>query len=278
MAISRLLISAILLGSVHSAIAFNGFGFDVDTYIDEAAKRYQIPREMLRGLVKMENGWTNNISPTGATGVGQFTFRTWNWLATMPEGKAIGMKPISQQTRGTYADPRLNKRVNTLATGLLARLHIQQFAERGIKSSDENLYMAHNIGLDGFHRALQGRANADDIRNMRRNGMKRWMSVNDFLTYQKNRYNSHKQIANAIPSKSLYSNDNKTFTAQNEVKRDIPKKTKSRMDDALTATKLPIQNVISSASQSYIKREQPKLRWIQPSDKQVVWVNPVQKL
>ena len=250
--------------------AFSGFGRDVDTYIDEAAQRYQIPTAMLRGLVKMENGWNNNISPTGATGVGQFTFKTWNWLASTPEGQAIGMKPISHRTRGTYADPRLNKRVNTLATGLLARLHIQEFVARGIKRSDENLYMAHNIGLEGFHRALLGRATHSDIRNMRRNGMKRWMSVKDFLAYQKHRYNTHKQIANAILYPTI-NNKNQVSVARNQ-------KVAPKMDDALTAAKLPTQKTSIPNQKNQAKRVQPTLRWIQPSDKQITWINPVQRL
>lgn len=250
--------------------AFSGFGSDVDAYIDEAARRYQIPTAMLRGLVKMENGWKNNISPTGATGVGQFTFKTWNWLASMPEGQAIGMKPISHRTRGTHADPRLNKRVNTLATGLLTRLHIQKFAERGIKSSDDNLYMAHNIGFEGFHRAILGKATHSDIRNMRRNGMKHWMSVQDFLNYQKNRYNTHKKIANSIYYPTI-NNENKVSIARNQ-------KATSKMNDSLTATKLLSTKTSISDQKNQAQRVQPTLRWIQPSDKQITWINPIQRL
>ncbi len=58
------------------------------------------------------------------------------------------------------------------------------------------LYLAHNIGLEGLHRALLGRANAEDIRNMRRNGMRKGMSVAQFLAYQGQRYRLHKHIAN----------------------------------------------------------------------------------
>ena len=71
-----------------------------------------------------------------------------------------------------------------------------QFFERGIKPSHENLYLAHNIGIDGLHRALQGRATREDILNMKRNGMKKGMSVQGFLVYQSERFNVSKQIAN----------------------------------------------------------------------------------
>ncbi|MDG2961721.1 transglycosylase SLT domain-containing protein [Exercitatus varius] len=177
---------------------FHGFGTEIDGYIQYAARRYRVSETMLRGLIKMEDGWNGNISPTGATGVGQFTVSTWNWLALKPEGQAIGMRPITSRTKGTRLDPRRNKYINTLATGLLVRWHIDQFRERGITISDANLYMAHNIGLDGLHRALQGKSTAEDIRNMRHNGMKRGMSVSAFLSYQKGRYEQHKAEANFL--------------------------------------------------------------------------------
>ncbi|OOF81986.1 hypothetical protein BKG92_07655 [Rodentibacter ratti] len=179
------------LGLATYASAFSGFGAEVDSYIKEASVRYQVSESMLRGLVKIEDGWYGKISPTGATGVGQFTRKTWNWLATTDEGRALGMQPIT-----TRFDPRKNKRLNTLATALLARWHIGQFYERGIKLTDEHLYLAHNIGIEGLHRALQGKATAEDIRNMKRNGMKPGMSVRGFLVYQSQRFNQNKQIAN----------------------------------------------------------------------------------
>lgn len=43
---------------------------------------------------------------------------------------------------------------------------------------------------------MLGRANAEDIRNMRRNGMRKGMSVAQFLAYQGQRYRQHKHIAN----------------------------------------------------------------------------------
>ena len=178
--------------------AFSGFGAEIDGYIKDSAKRYQVSEAMLRGLVKIEDGWYGNISHTGATGIGQFTVGTWNWLANTVEGVKIGMTPITSGNKNTSFDPRRNNKVNTLATALYARWHIEQFALRGIQPTDENLYMAHNIGLDGFYRATLGKSTAEDIKNMRRNGMKKWMSVSDFITYQKDNYTQNKLIANFV--------------------------------------------------------------------------------
>lgn len=204
MAATRLLVACLYCLACSGAISavsaktFTGFGDEIDLYIQEAAERYQISEAMLRGLIKMEDGWTNKIFPTGATGVGQFTVGTWNWLAEQEEGKVLGMTLITPNSRGKWNDPRRNKRLNTLATALLARWHIEQFPARKIPITDENLYMAHNIGLEGLHRALLGRATAEDIRNMKLNGMKKGMSVMAFLVYQKARYNTHKAEANFI--------------------------------------------------------------------------------
>lgn len=244
--------SLLILLPLATQANFRGFGQELDGYIKESAHRYQVSESMLRGLVKFEDGWTGNISPTGATGVGQFTMGTWNFLANTVEGYRIGMRPVTAKNRNTRADPRRNNYVNTLATGLYARWHIEKFAERGIKPTDANLYLAHNIGLDGLHRALLGRSNADDIRNMRRNGMKRGMSVKDFIAYQSQRYTLNKNIANfTSPS---------TTTAQN-----VKVKNTAYVDSMPKASR-PARQVISP---------DVAINWIEPSDTQgIYWVNP----
>ena len=60
---------------------------------------------MLRGLVKIEDGWYGNISHTGATGIGQFTVGTWNWLANTVEGVKIGMTPITSGNKIPHSTP-----------------------------------------------------------------------------------------------------------------------------------------------------------------------------
>ncbi|MDP8189079.1 hypothetical protein QJU87_04265 [Pasteurella skyensis] len=217
---------------------FSGFGKEIDSYIQDSANYYRVSKAMLRGLIKMEDGWYNKVSPTGATGVGQFTMKTWNWLASTERGRAIGMLPVTPHNRGTYHDPRYNKRINTLATALYARWHMERFAELGIKITDENLYMAHNIGLDGLYRAILGRSTKEDIKNMRRNGMKNGMSVHDFIVYQKKRYIQHKYEANfktVIPSYIQ--------TTQSE-------------------------------NMNWVDPKQNTMVWIQPKNNKIIWINP----
>ncbi|QLB13899.1 hypothetical protein A6A11_03715 [Bisgaardia hudsonensis] len=251
----------IAVGMVSNSILakeFTGFGYDVDSYIQTAAKRYQISEAMLRGLVKMEDGWLKKLSPTGATGVGQFTVSTWNWLAGMEEGRALGMTRITMENQGTLADPRRNKRINTLAIGALARWHIMRFKELGIRVTDENLYMAHNIGLEGLHRALLGKSTKEDIRNMRLNGMKGWMTVSDFLSYQKERYNTHKFEANFMQ------------TAQK-----LPSSTKKmKWVEPITTTQTnPKTKLQSLPETAMITNISSQIKWIEPTGI-MVWVEP----
>ncbi|MFH4376896.1 hypothetical protein WAJ76_19460, partial [Acinetobacter baumannii] len=51
--------------SVSKSYGFS-FGKDVDRYIHEAATKYGLDEKVLRGFVKMEDGWTGKMSPTGA--------------------------------------------------------------------------------------------------------------------------------------------------------------------------------------------------------------------
>ena len=112
----------------------------------------------LRGFVKMEAGWNGQMSPTGAIGTGQFTQGTWNDLAKSKEGQNIGMKPITSSNFRTANDPRYDKRVNTLATALLAKQNADRLKSEGVAVTGENLYMLHNIG-PGVIPALKGSNN-----------------------------------------------------------------------------------------------------------------------
>ena len=103
MATPRLLVPIVcLFACITPGLAFNGFGTEIDTYIKESAYRYQVDEAMLRGLVKIEDGWYGNVSHTGATGIGQFTPGTWNWLANTIEGAKIAIEiphPIPDITK-----------------------------------------------------------------------------------------------------------------------------------------------------------------------------------
>lgn len=176
---------------------FKGFGADVDAYIKEASQRYPIlPEDAFRGFVKMEAGWTGAMSPTGAIGTGQFVQRTWDALARTPEGRAIGMTVIGNRFR-TAEDPRFDKRVNTLATGLLASQNAQMLQRAGLPITGENLYMMHNIG-PGIIPVMKGQpASAQTLDAMRKNGMTGNMTAQQFLDFQKGRFRQAYADANS---------------------------------------------------------------------------------
>lgn len=179
---------------------FTGFGADVDAHIAEASQRYGIPEDVLRGFVKMEGGWTGKMSPTGAIGTGQFIKPTWDGLAKTKEGQQIGMTPIGSRFR-TSADPRFDKRTNTLATGLLAKQNADLLRRHGLPVTGENLYMLHNIG-PGVLPALKGSnaVTAETQTAMRHNGLREGMTPTDFVAHQKSRFSQHYAQANAAPS------------------------------------------------------------------------------
>lgn len=198
---------------------FTGFGPDVDGYIREAATRFpNVPLDVLRGFIKMEAGWTGKMSPTGAIGTGQFIAGTWNALIAQG-GASLGMQPITgiygeekdkkghpirphvtPNSKGNFRteqDPRFDKRVNTLATALLASKNADLLRKAGLPVTGANLYMLHNIGPGVIAVMKGGEANAATLLAMRQNGMRSSMSPSDFLEFQKANYERAYQQANS---------------------------------------------------------------------------------
>ncbi len=173
------------------------FGRDVDKYIKEASIKYGIDEKILRGFVKMEAGWTGKMSPTGAIGTGQFIQNTWNGLAKTQDGKDIGMTKIDKSNFRKSNDPRYNKRVNTLATGLLAKQNADILRKHGLPVTGENLYMLHNIG-PGVIPAIKGSNDVSKatLKAMKVNGWEKGMTPKTFVQAQKKRFNNHHKIAN----------------------------------------------------------------------------------
>ncbi len=199
------------VSSGNSKYAFS-FGNKIDGYIKEASKKYGIPEDVLRGFVKMEDGWTGKMSPTGAIGAGQFTQGTWNGLAKTDAGKEIGMTKINKSNFRKASDPRRNQQINTLATGLLAKQNADLLKKHGLPLTGENLYMLHNIG-PGVIPVLKGSSEVSDatMAAMKVNGWVKGMTPKSFVKYQKKRFNSHYEVANKqldIPKNLTTSNSN----------------------------------------------------------------------
>ncbi|EOQ63901.1 phage tail tape measure protein, TP901 family, core region [Acinetobacter calcoaceticus ANC 3811] len=191
----------------NSKYAFS-FGSKIDGYIKEASKKYGIPEDVLRGFVKMEAGWTGKMSPTGAIGTGQFIQSTWDGLAKTDAGKEIGMTQIGDRFR-TKDDPRYDKRINTLATGLLAKQNAKILKKYGLAVTGENLYLAHNIGAETFARALSGKgASKKGLLAMRQNGMKENETPQQFVLRQAGIFKKHYKAANKLVESPI--NDNST--------------------------------------------------------------------
>lgn len=181
--------------SVSNSYGFS-FGKDVDRYIHEAATKYGLDEKVLRGFVKMEDGWTGKMSPTGAIGTGQFIQSTWDNLAKTAEGKEIGMTKIGKRFR-TKNDPRYDKHINTLATGLLAKQNADILTKNGLAVTGENLYLLHNIG-PGIIPALKGsnKVSAKTLEAIRVNTPIKGQTPVQFVQYQKGRFKKHYNSAN----------------------------------------------------------------------------------
>lgn len=229
-----------------SKYAFS-FGKDVDKYIKEASIKYGIDEKILRGFVKMEAGWTGKMSPTGAIGTGQFIQGTWNGLAKSKEGKNIGMTKIDKSNFRKSNDPRYNKRVNTLATGLLAKQNADILKKYGIPLTGENLYLAHNIGAVTFAKALKGKgANSDGLRAMRQNGMKKSETPRQFVKRQAAIYQKHYKTANQYadsvkpPSTPKNSKELAKFAQNADVPNGNPHKSQVSNSSNMTASNVTI--------------------------------------
>lgn len=185
-----------------SGYAFS-FGSDVDNYIKEASEKYSLDEKVLRGFVKMENGWTGKMSPTGAIGTGQFIKSTWDGLAKTKEGKDIGMTAIGNRFR-TENDPRHDKRINTLATGLLAKNNADMLKKNGLPVTGENLYLLHNIG-PGIIPALKGSNNISKstLNAISVNTPIKGQTPTEFVEYQKGRFNKQYGLANKTDSLNM---------------------------------------------------------------------------
>ncbi|WFD61215.1 lysozyme-like protein [Acinetobacter phage XC1] len=173
------------------------FGGGVDQDISDASKKYGIDEKVLRGFVKMEAGWKGAMSPTGAIGTGQFIQSTWNSLAKTSEGKEIGMTEINKSNFRKANDPRYNKRINTMATALLAKKNADMLRAAGLPVTGENLYMMHNIG-PGVIPALKGGtvSSATELA-MRQNGKRSGESAAQFAKRQQSIFQGHYSTANA---------------------------------------------------------------------------------
>lgn len=102
-------------------LVFKGFGEVVDGYIREAAKLVGVDEKYLRGVLKMEAGWTGKDSPTKAVGAGQMTRGTWSGIIKNLGGASFGMTAIDDGNFMTFNDPRRDLRINIIATALLTK-------------------------------------------------------------------------------------------------------------------------------------------------------------
>lgn len=183
------------------------FGGGYDEAIAEAAQKYGIREDVLRGMIKQEAGWTGKVSPTGYYGAGQFRKAAWDDVVNSPEGRAAGIPALTKaqdletaKYRGkklpsdvAKRDPRTDARNSVMATAILAKINARRLGKNVGEMSGEEIYLAHNMGAGGLKKLQAGTASQRDI--MANTGGKA-MSSREFLEWQSRNFNRNASAAN----------------------------------------------------------------------------------
>ncbi len=177
---------------------FEGFGSQIDSYIHEAAQKFNINEKDLRGFIKMEGGWTGEISPTGAIGAGQFTRDTWHFVRNNLNGKSFGMEEITDANFRTPNDPRFNSKINILATARYAKYNKELLQKNNLPTTGVNLYLMHNIG-QGVMTALKGSNKVTErtLKSMKNNNKMDNETPVEFVKRQGTIFQQHYELANS---------------------------------------------------------------------------------
>ena len=179
-----------------------GYNQGIDAILTAEADKQGVSMNLLRKILANEGGMTGNISTTGARGPFQFTVGTWNGFAKTPEGKAIGMRMVTDSNTGICGvDPRDNMEANLRAGVLLARDNIKylmspQAKALGLAPTEENVYLTHAIGYGGLTNIAKGNYDKKTISDIMNNGGK---NVKD-ITQWRNWFLNNKNGFNAKTS------------------------------------------------------------------------------
>lgn len=151
--------------------------------LEEAAETYDVPVDFLATMARIESaGDPDAVSPTGATGIFQFTRGT---------GKEYGLV-------GDDFDNRKDARENIMAGAKLAKNNKKALERAGIEPEPYLLYMAHQQGVGGtkaiVEAADKGREVSKSIRrNMDLNGGK-GLSPQEFLDMWQRKWERHEAL------------------------------------------------------------------------------------
>ncbi|NCC41877.1 MAG: hypothetical protein EOM21_21195, partial [Gammaproteobacteria bacterium] len=145
------------------------FGDNVETAIADASQKHGVSHEFMRAMATIESGGNPNaVSPTGASGLYQFTQRT---------GKGYGL--IDAQ-----GDRRFDARANADAAARLSIDNRRALKKKGIENpTDFDAYMAHQQGATGWARIKKGGAVSSEIRNNMDNNGGRGKTSEEFVAH-----------------------------------------------------------------------------------------------
>jgi len=173
------------------------FGYTpaIDSILQEEANKYGISPRLLQKTLINEDGMTGKTSKTGALGPFQFTRDVWNWLATTPEGKKLNMPLITKENRNKPNDPRNQIDLGIRAGVLLTSKNAKQLKDNGIPPTENNLYLAHVIGVGGLKDVLKGSASGKTQANLKHNSFRSGDTVDSWRDRFTKKFNSHSQYS-----------------------------------------------------------------------------------
>lgn len=151
-----------------------------DPYLQSAADEYGIPVDFLSTMSQIESsGDPNAVSPTGATGLFQFTRGTGQEYGLVGEG----------------FDNRTDPEASAKAAAKLAANNSKALEKAGIEPEPYLLYLAHQQGVSGIKAIVKAAEEGRDVnpnirKNMDLNGGK-GLSPQEFLDMWQRRWERH---------------------------------------------------------------------------------------
>lgn len=149
-------VGSVVGGAVGTGVGkVKAFAGSLGKDIADAAARYGISADFLHKMARIESGGNPNaVSPTGATGIFQFTKGT---------GRQYGLL-------GPGFDNRTNQRDNVMAGAALAADNAKQLQSMGVPATPGMLYLAHQQGVGGAAAIYNAAMTGSDVpANIRRN-------------------------------------------------------------------------------------------------------------
>lgn len=129
----------------------SGLTQDTKDMIADVSKKHGVSADYMTTMAMLESGGNPNaVSPTGAVGLYQFTGRT---------------------AKGYGLNNRFDKNANADAAARLAKDNGAYLERKGIKATPENLYLAHQLGMEGARNLISAASGKEALTEKTKSAM-----------------------------------------------------------------------------------------------------------